>query len=320
MPRLRLEARSARVYSPLSRCAAVQPELLREAASLGERGVACALATVVAATGSVPGKAGATMLVTVDGTSRGTVGGAGLEERVKRLCVEALQRGEGGVHRFDLANWKPEGIAGDPQVADEKTRPGGRVVLDSVCGGSVEVAIVLVRSTPHLLLVGGGHCAQALARVCDILSWGYTIVDSRAAYATPELFPRARALVHDTPAAYLAREEDLTRFSHAYLLGHSHHEDGEALLALLARGFGGVIGVVGSRSKMRAFAERAEARGLSTGRVRSPIGVDVGADTPAEIAVAVAAEVIRDVKRPAPAGPAPSWQVASSPPSRTHLP
>lgn len=262
----------------------VQPALLREASDLAERGVACALATVVAATGSVPGKVGATMLVTVDGTSRGTVGGAGLEERVKRLCVEALQRGEGGVHRFDLANWKPEG-------------------LDSVCGGTVDIAIHVVRPAPHLLLVGGGHCAQALGRVCDVLQWGYTVVDSRPGYATPELFPRARALAHDDPAAWVAREEDLTRFTHAYLLGHSHHEDGDALLALLARGFSGIIGVIGSRSKMHAFRERGLARGLPEGgfaRVRSPIGVDVGAQTPPEIAVAVAAEIIRDVKQRAP--------------------
>lgn len=255
----------------------MQPPLLREAASLAERGVACALATVVAATGSVPGKAGATMLVTVDGTSRGTVGGAGLEERVKKLCIDALQRGEGGVHRFDLANWKPDG-------------------LDSVCGGTVDVAIHLVRPTPHLLLVGGGHCAQALARVCDVLEWGYTVVDSRAGFATSDLFPRARAVVQDAPAAWLAREEELA-FSHAYIMGHSHHEDGDALCALLARGFPGVIGVIGSRAKMRTFAQRASEQGLSTERVRSPIGLDVGSETPAEIAVAVAAEVIRDVKR-----------------------
>lgn len=256
----------------------MQPSLLREAASLAERGVACALATVVAATGSVPGKVGATMLVTVDGTSRGTVGGAGLEERVKKLCVDALQRGAGGVHRFDLANWKPDG-------------------LDSVCGGAVDVAIHLVRPTPHLLLVGGGHCAQALARVCDLLEWSYTVVDSRAEYASADAFPRARALLHATPAEAIAREEDLTRYSHAYVMGHSHHEDGDALCALLARGFPGVIGVIGSRAKMRTFAQRATEQGLSAARVRSPIGLDVGSETPAEIAVAVAAEVIRDVKR-----------------------
>ena len=256
----------------------MDPAILRQAADLAERGVACALAVVVEATGSVPGKAGATMLVTVDGTSRGTVGGAGLEERVKALCREALRRGAGGVHSFDLANWKPAG-------------------LDSVCGGTVTVSISVVRPVPHLLLVGGGHCTLALAQVCDVLGWGYTVVDSRPEYVSTERFPRARARRRAAPADAIREAEDLTLYSHAYLLGHSHHEDGEALVALLERGFPGVVGAIGSRAKMRAFRERAAARGLSADRVRCPIGVDVGAQTPAEIAVAVAAEVVRDIHK-----------------------
>jgi xanthine dehydrogenase accessory factor len=252
----------------------VDPAILREAATLSERGVACALAVVVEARGSVPGKAGATMLVTADGTSRGTVGGAGLEERVKRLCVDALREGTGGgVHSFDLARWKDGG-------------------LDSVCGGTVTIAVSVVRASPHLLLVGGGHCARALAHVCDALSYGYTVVDSRAAFV--EGFPNARAAVHAVPADFLRAAEELP-FTHAYLLGHSHQEDGDALIALLERGFAGRIGVIGSRAKMRAFEERAAARGLSTAGVRSPIGLGIGAQTPAEIAVAVAAEIVSDI-------------------------
>lgn len=259
----------------------MQPAILRDAADLAERGVACALATVVEATGSVPGKVGATMLVTVDGTSRGTVGGAGLEERVKTLCREAIQRGAGGVHAFDLANWKAEG-------------------LDSVCGGSVTISIHVLQPVPHLLVVGGGHCSEALARIADVLQWSYSVVESRAGYATPERFPRAVEVVTQAPADWLRGREDLSRYSHAYLLGHSHHEDGEALIALLQRGFQGDIGVIGSKSKLRAFRERARAAGLpddAFDRVRSPIGIDVGAQTPAEIAVAVAAEIIHDIKR-----------------------
>lgn len=260
----------------------VEPGLLREAASLAERGVACALAVVVETHGSVPGKAGSMMLVTADGTSRGTVGGAGLEERVKKLCRDALASGKGGVHQFDLANWKDGG-------------------LDSVCGGTVKVAVHVVRAAPHLLLVGGGHCAQALAKVCDVLGWGYTVVDSRRAFASEDLFPRARAIATAEPARFVREAEELP-FSHVYVLGHSHHEDGDALIALLERGFGGVVGVIGSKSKMRAFEERARERGLSTEGVRSPIGVDVGAETPAEIAVAVAAEIVQDVHRTRSAG------------------
>lgn len=257
----------------------VQPSLLRQAAELAERGVACAIATVVSATGSVPGKAGATMLVTVDGTSRGTVGGAGLEERVKKLCVDALRSGKGGVHTFDLARWKENG-------------------LDSLCGGTVEIAISLVQPTPHLLLVGAGHCARALAELCDVLEWGYTIVDSRAGHATTDAYPNAREVACGSTAGYIDGHEDLARFTHAYFMGHSHEEDAEALLALLARGFPGVIGVIGSKSKMHAFRERAAERALDASRVRCPIGLDIGARTPPEIAVAVAAEVLRDLRAP----------------------
>lgn len=262
----------------------MEPGLLREAAALSERGVACALAVVVRATGSVPGKPGATMLVTVDGTSRGTVGGAGLEEKVKAACQDALRRGRGDVLSFDLANW----------------RPGG---LDSVCGGTVEVAIHLVRPTPHVLLVGGGHCSRALAKVLDVLGWGHTVVDSRAAYADADAFPHARGVVHATPAEFVRDEEDIARFTHAYLLGHSHHEDGDALIALLKRGFPGVVASVGSRAKLHAFRKRALAAGVPEAdfaRVRCPVGVDVGASTPPEIAVAVAAEIVRDVRQDAP--------------------
>lgn len=257
----------------------MQPSLLREASDLSERGVACALAVVVATTGSVPGKLGATMLVTVDGTSRGTVGGAGLEERVKKLCRESILRGAGGVHSFDLANWKPGG-------------------LDSVCGGTVEIAIHVVRPVPHVLLVGGGHCAQAFARVADVLEWGYTVVDSRAAFASLDIFPRARDVAHAPPAGFVRGAEDLSRYSHVYVLGHSHAEDGEAVIALLQRGYAGVIGVIGSRSKVHAFRERAAERGVPEAafeRVRSPIGAIPGAETPAEIAVAVAGEIIQDI-------------------------
>lgn len=234
------------------------------------------------------------MLVTVDGTSRGTVGGAGLEERVKTLCRDAIRSGEGGVHTFDLARWKPAG-------------------LDSLCGGTVTVSISVVRPVPQLVLVGGGHCSLALAQLADVLDWGYTVIDSRAGYATAERFERARAAVTQPPAAWLRESEDLSRFSHVYLMGHSHHEDGDALLALLERGYPGVIGVIGSRAKLHAFRARAREAGIDDRafeRVRCPIGIDIGATTPAEIAVAVAAEVILDIKR-GPAAPAPRMEKPS---------
>jgi xanthine dehydrogenase accessory factor len=238
-----------------------------------------AVCVVAKAHGSVPGKAGATMLVHPDGSTEGTVGGAGLEERVRKAALACLAQGKGDLLTFDLANWKPQG-------------------LDSVCGGSVMVAIDVVAPPPHLLLIGGGHCAKALADVCDVLGWRYTVVDARAEFADAQRFPRAVATHGGMPPAEWAAKADLAPYSHLYLLGHDHHLDTATLVAALPR-FQGKVGVIGSQAKRQSMFERARKAGIEDkdlARVRCPIGLDIGAETPAEIAVAVAAEVLQQFK------------------------
>ena len=259
--------------------ARVEPRLARRVGELATRGQRFALCVVAKTQGSVPGKVGSAMLVLPDGSFEGTVGGAGLEEKVKKAALEALQRGRGDVLVFDLANWKPEG-------------------LDSVCGGTVHVAIDVVNPAPHLLLFGGGHCGLALAQVCDVLGWNYTVVDQRADFASAERFPRAAATHGGADPAGWAAKADLVPYSHAYLLGHSHHIDTAILAALLPR-FAGIVGVIGSEAKKQSMFERVLKAGVAQehlARVRCPIGLELGAETPAEIAVAVAAEVMKDVK------------------------
>src|SRR5688572_17575132 len=146
--------------------------LFREMLALTERRQPFVVCTVVDTEGSVPGKIGSTMVVTADGKTRGTVGGAGLEEKVKAAALEALRGAKGGVRHYDLANWKPQG-------------------LNSVCGGSVDVSILVHRPVPHLLLFGGGHCGKALAQLADIVEWDVTVVDAREEYANHERFPNA---------------------------------------------------------------------------------------------------------------------------------
>lgn len=258
----------------------MEARLARRIGELAEQGAAFAVCVVARATGSVPGKVGSAMIVRADGAMEGTVGGAGLEERVRKAALDALDARKGTLLKYDLANWKPEG-------------------LDSVCGGTVEVAIDVVNPPPHLLLFGGGHCAKALTEICDALGWRYTVVDERAAFASAERFPRAAGTAGGVdPAGWAAREE-LSRYTHCYLLGHSHHVDTAILLAALPR-FAGTFGVIGSKAKRVSMFERARKAGLDDAllaRVKCPIGIDIGAEAPAEIAVAVAAEIIRDAKR-----------------------
>lgn len=256
--------------------------LLREMLRLSERRQPFAVCTVVATEGSVPGRLGSTMIVTPEGGTRGTVGGAGLEEKVKAAALEALATGKGGLHHYDLAHWKPAG-------------------LDSVCGGSVDVSILLHRALPHLLILGGGHCGKALADLAVPVDWDVTVVDARPEYAHRERFPQALATFAEEPASW-CRRNDLSGYSHAYLLGHSWELDTATLAELLPR-FEGFIGVIGSQSKRRAMFEALRARGVpesSLARVQCPIGADIGAESPEEIAVAIAAEVISTLKRSTP--------------------
>lgn len=254
--------------------------LWREMLSLAERRRPFAVCTVVHADGSVPGKVGSTMIVTPDGTTRGTVGGAGLEDRVRRAAAEALAGGgKGELLHYDLANWKEGGI-------------------NSVCGGSVDVSVLVHRPVPHLLLVGGGHCAKALAAIADALEWDLTVVDARPEYADRERFPAAAEVVAAEPGAWL-RETDLAPYTHAYLLGHSWESDTDALVELAPR-FPRLLGIIGSAAKKRKMFEAARRRGVAQARldrVVIPIGLDIGAESPEEIAVSVAAEVINSLKR-----------------------
>lgn len=253
--------------------------ILKEALRLTDAHEAFVLASVVASEGSVPGKVGASLIARIDGTFVGTVGGAGLEERVKALSSEALLRRQGGLHHFDLMGWKPGG-------------------LESRCGGSVDVAIQYISPTPNILIWGGGHVAEALARQLEILSYDHVIADDRVAFVGPDKFPAAHGrwiVPPDGLAAKVASSKE--RFTHAYLLGYDAKKDEEAAAALLRQGLP-TVGLIASRTKRELTLRGLRARGLSEEeltRLRSPVGIPIGAESPAEIAVSIIAEIVADL-------------------------
>lgn len=262
----------------------MNPEVFRRIVALIEGRVPFAVATIVEARGSVPGKLGARMIVLADGTQDGTVGGAGLESQVTEIALQAIATRRSGTHRFELARQKPGG-------------------LDSVCGGGVEVFVEYIAPRPHLLIYGGGHVGLAIARLCDQLDYAYSIGDVRPEFASAERFPNARARFPLEPAAVLA-QADLALYSHLLIVGHSHQIDGELLCGALERGFTGYLGVIGSETKRREFRGRCAARGIPEAtfdaRVDCPIGLAIDAETPAEIAVAVLAQVIQGYRATTP--------------------
>ena len=240
-----------------------------------------ALATVVDTSGSVPGKAGARLALT-DFDMVGTVGGAGLEmkviSRLKELISDA-SKPCGEVVTYGL-NKGAKGYEVQP--------------LDSLCGGRVTVALEVLIPMPHILLMGGGHCAKAIAEACVPLDWKYSVQDSRAEYA---VLDGATETHHSCPKDFLENEnqESLSRFSDILLLGHDWKEDEERLLGILSEGYTGRLGVIGSKSKWKAFTNVAIKAGISQETldgVNCPIGLAIGAESPEEIAIAVLAEIL----------------------------
>lgn len=265
----------------------------REALRLIELHQPFVKATVVAATGSVPGKLGATMIVRADGTALGTVGGASLEEEVKARAVRAIERRAGELAHFDLAAWKRGG-------------------LPSLCGGSVDIALEFVPARPNLLLWGGGHVAEAVARLLPPLEFDHSVADDRPEYVGRERFPAAERREVVAPG-HLFDTFDPAQFTHLYLLGYDALRDLEVLAEAIDR-FPNTIGLIASASKREHLFARLRERGVSRealARVRSPVGLEIGAETPAEIAVSIVAEVVRDLHPPSLRTPA----RASSPPS-----
>jgi xanthine dehydrogenase accessory factor len=158
---------------------------------------------------------------------------------------------------------------------------------------------------PHVLIAGGGHVGRAVAIVCDILGWSHSVFDVRAEYADAERYPFASELHAGSVSGFLGGEDSdsLVRFSDVLLLGHDWAVDQEFLLGMLGRIESGArprIGAIGSTVKWNAFRETAVDAGVSeeaVDSVRCPIGLDIGADSPEEIAVAVCAEIMSLEKR-----------------------
>lgn len=234
-----------------------------------------ALVTLVRASGSTPQRVGAKLLVLADGTTVGTIGG-GCYENEAVLRARQLLVGGGGAElaHFDL----------NDDVAAE---------TGLICGGQMDVFIEPIVPTPDLYVVGAGHVGVEVARLAAHVGFRVHVVDDRERFANRERCPDAAEIVVDEVPAWLAKAP-LPEDGYAVILTRGHRHDLDALRALAGRPLA-YLGLIGSRAKVVRLFEVLREEGLSPGaleRVYSPIGLDIGAVTPEEIAVAIVAELI----------------------------
>ncbi|MEC7425514.1 MAG: XdhC/CoxI family protein [Candidatus Thermoplasmatota archaeon] len=257
-----------------------------------EAGERVAIASVVQASGSVPGKPGARLAISSSGEKFGTIGGAGLELKVEKELQEILLQ--------DLSDLRKKGGKVESFLLNRDGKGKEASALDSLCGGQVKVAMEVITPRPHILIAGGGHVGLSIAKVCDSLEWLYSVFDVREEYCNRQRYPNAEGNFCSSVEEFLQKEssDSMTRFSDILLLSHDWSVDEEMLIGLLQlckEGRRPRIGAIGSKKKWSAFEKKAIENGVEKrliDSVRCPIGLDIGADTPEEIAIAVCAEVL----------------------------
>ena len=260
-------------------------DLYEEIVRLRKAGRRGAVATIVNVRGSIPSFKTAKMLVRDDGSIFGTIGGGCVEAEVWQAAREVMESERPRTLSFDLNN-------------DPKYDTG------LVCGGTLEIFVEPILPPAELYIFGAGHVAASLYKVARMVGFDVTIVDDRETYANRERFPEAQQVIaedFDKAMAQIAPSES----SYIVIVTRGHRDDMRVLrwaVQTPAR----YVGMIGSKRKTIGIFNELQKEGLPAqlfDRVHAPVGLDIGAITPDEIAVSITAELIakrRNVERELP--------------------
>lgn len=232
-----------------------------------------ALCTVVRSRGSTPRRATSKMLVYADGSIEGTVGGGELENRVIAEAIKAMQDGKPRLLEYSM---------NDPQRGD----PG-------VCGGQLEIFVEPIQPKPRLIIIGAGHVGKAVAFLAKWLGFYVIINDDRKEFCNPEALPGADEYL-PVEMAELPEHLDITPWTYIVLTTRGSNIDVPGLPSFLDTP-AAYIGVIGSRRRWATTHKQLLKSGIpedKLAKVRSPMGLELNAETPEEIAVSIMAEII----------------------------
>lgn len=232
-----------------------------------------ALCTVIKSEGSTPRHVGSKMLVYPDGKFIGTVGGGELENRVIQAALESLKSGDAQTLSYSMA---------DPSRGD----PG-------VCGGQVEVFVEPILPPAMVVVVGAGHVGKAVVHLAKWLGFRVAVSDDRAEFCTPESVPGADAY-YPVEMEKLADQLKATQRTFIVVTSRGSSVDAAGLPGLL-RSEAAYIGVIGSRRRWLTTVKALKEGGVPEEliqKVHSPIGLELNAETPEEIAVSIMAEIL----------------------------
>ena len=263
-------------------------DVFEELVRLRKLGQKCALATIVEVRGSIPSYESAKLLVREDGSMAGTIGGGCVEAEVWNAAREVLETEKPRRLQFNLG-----------QVA----------AYDNglICGGQLEVFVEPVLPIPHAYIFGAGHISKSLSKVAALAGFATVVVDNRESFANRERFPEA-AGVHAAEYEEVFPNLPINENSYLIVVTRGHRDDMRVLklaIATPAR----YIAMIGSKRKVLNVVRELEKEGFDRAvfdRIFAPMGLDIGAISPEEIAVSVVAEMIA-VRRQAPS----NWRALS---------
>lgn len=261
-------------------------DIYAEIAKLRREGRKAALATIIQVQGSIPSYESSKILVRDDGSIVGTVGGGCVEAEVWSVAQDVMREEKPRRLHFNL-NARPEYDNG------------------LVCGGSLDIFVEPILATPALILFGGGHVSLHVSRIASLAGFETIIVDDRQAFANKDRFPEALE-THAGPWEESFPLLKTSEFTYIVIATRGHKADLECLRWAIGQP-ARFVGMIGSKRKLVEFFKALEAEGVPAERlerVHSPVGLDIGALTPQEIAVAVVAEIIAVRRNAAPSAPA----------------
>jgi xanthine dehydrogenase accessory factor len=244
-------------------------DVFAEIVAVKNAGIPAVLATVIEASGSAPRKAGARMLIKADGSIVGTIGGGAIEKRIMDEALALMQGGAPKIVRYELEE------------------------IGMSCGGSMSTFLEPLQYAAELIIFGAGHIGAALSKIGNMMEFSVTVIDNRKEFAAKEKFPwAARVIAND----YQETLSELVFSDNTYIVivTHKHIHDVEILEYCAQRSFR-YLGMIGSRTKVGKAFQQLRDKGIDEEiiqRIHAPIGIGIGANTPAEIALSIAAELV----------------------------
>ena len=242
-------------------------------AELEKNNESAALCTVVSSQGSTPRHVGSKMLVYPDGKFIGTVGGGDLEHRVLDEAWIAMTDGKPRILKYSMV---------DPSRGD----PG-------VCGGTVEVFVEPILPPAMIVVIGAGHVGKAVVHLAKWLGFRVAVSDDREEFCNPESVPGADAY-YPVPMDKLAETLKVTRQTYLVITSRGSNVDAAGLPGLLDTN-AAYIGVIGSKRRWATTVKALKEKGVpeeKIAKVHSPMGLELQAETPEEIAVSIMAEIL----------------------------